>query len=165
MERPRRRDPLRGRARASVPARGAVAAAAGRLDAQAVARAQRARRLRLELLAVEQVAPARAVLAAVGARRRVAAALGDQRVASSPRAPRSRARRRRRRGGARRRPSRGAPRSSDDAQRELELERLDRRVERVAHRDVDAARAVGVGARALAAAERLVVGEVARCRA
>ena len=45
------------------------------------------------------------------------------------------------------------------AQRELELERLDRRVEGVAHRHVDAARAVGVGAGALSAAERLVVGE------
>ena len=52
-----------------------------------------------------------------------------------------------------------------DAQRELQLERLDRRVERVRHRDVDAARAVGAGARALAAAERLVVRERARCRA
>ena len=44
------------------------------------------------------------------------------------------------------------------AQRELELERLDGRVERVRHRDVDGARPVGVRAGALAAAERLVVG-------
>ena len=50
-------------------------------------------------------------LAAVGAGRGVAAALGDQRVASSSRAPRSRGRRRRRRGGRRRRPSRGAART------------------------------------------------------
>ncbi len=52
-----------------------------------------------------------------------------------------------------------AQRVLDDAQRELALERLDRRVQRVAHRDVHAARPVGVRARALAAAERLVVGE------
>ena len=53
----------------------------------------------------------------------------------------------------------------DGAQRELELERLDRRVQRVRHGHVDGARTVGVRARALAAAERLVVGEAARCRA
>ena len=47
----------------------------------------------------------------------------------------------------------------DDAQRELQLERLDRRVQRVRHRHVHPAGAVGVVARALAAAERLVVGE------
>src|SRR5262249_6359121 len=47
-----------------------------------------------------------------------------------------------------------------DAQRELELERLDRRVERVAHPDVDAGRTGPGTARALAAADRLVVGPV-----
>ena len=46
-----------------------------------------------------------------------------------------------------------------DAQRVGELERLGRRRERVRHRDVHARRAVGVRARALAAADRLVVGE------
>ena len=47
-------------------------------------------------------------------------------------------------------------------QRELGLERLDRGVERVRHRHVDGARPVGVRAGALAAADRLVVGELAR---
>ena len=97
-------------------------------------------------------------LAAAGARRGVAAALGDQRVghrrerlelahdavAAAMRARAARA---------------AADRVARDAQRELELERLDGRVERVRHRDVDAARAVGVRAGALAAAERLVVRE------
>ena len=46
-----------------------------------------------------------------------------------------------------------------DAQRVAELERLDRRGERVGHRHVDGARAVRVRARALPAADRLVVGE------
>ena len=46
-----------------------------------------------------------------------------------------------------------------DAQRVLQLERLDRRGERVRHRDVDARWPVRVGARALAAADRLVVRE------
>ena len=137
---------------------GAVAAAAGRLDRQPVAGLQLAAGLGRQLLAVEQVAPARAVGAAVGAGRRVAAALGDERVghrrqrlelahepvaaAVAPGAARA-----------------AADRVAHDAQRELELERLDRRVERVGHRDVDGARPVGVGAGALAAAERLVVRE------
>ena len=56
-------------------------------------------------------------------------------------------------------PGAAAQRVLEDAQRKLPLERLDRRVERVAHRDVHAARSVGVRAGALAAAERLVVGE------
>ena len=98
-------------------------------------------------------------------RGRVAAALGDQREASSrssasssrttPSPPRWR-------------PAPPEPRRSaysTHAQREFALERLDRRVQRVAHRDVHAARPVGVRARALAAAERLVVGEARRCRA
>ena len=116
-------------------------------------------RLRRQLLAVEQVAPARAGLAAVGAGRRVAAALGEQRVAH-----------RRERLELAHDPVAAAvlavaagaapQRVAHDAQRELQLERLDRRVERVRHRDVHAARAVGVRAGALAAAERLVVGEV-----
>src|SRR5213076_3180999 len=46
-----------------------------------------------------------------------------------------------------------------DAQGIGELERLDRRDERVRHRDVDGRRPVGVSARALAAADRLVVRE------
>ena len=93
-----------------------------------------------------------------GAARRVPAALGDQRqlhrrerleLAHDPVAAAVRAR-----------AARAAPdRVLDDPQRELELQRLDRRVQRVRHRDVHAGRAVGVRARALAAAERLVVRE------
>src|SRR6201999_1692688 len=57
-------------------------------------------------------------------------------------------------------PAGAAPdRQLTDAQRELGLERLDRRVQRVRHRHVDRARAVGVAAGTLAAAERLVIGE------
>src|SRR5215203_3420121 len=131
-----------------------------RLYPQSLAAPQATARLRRQLLAVEQVAPARAGFAAGGARRGVAA-LGQQRelhllqrlelahdaVAAALPA-----------GAARTAPDGVA----GDAQRELELERLDRRVERVRHRDVHAGRAAGVGARALAAAERLVVRERAR---
>ncbi len=108
--------------------------------------------------------PQRPRLAACGTARRVAATLGDQRerhlgerfelahdavaAAMAPGAARS-----------------ATQRVLEDAQRELALERLDRRVERVAHRDVHAAGAVGIGARALSAAERLVVGEAGRRRA
>ncbi len=97
-------------------------------------------------------------LAPVGPAGRVAAALGDQReghllerfdlahdavaAAVEPRAARA-----------------AAQGIGADAQREFALERLDGRVERVAHRDVNAAGPIGVGAGALAAAERLVVGE------
>ena len=51
-----------------------------------------------------------------------------------------------------------------DAQRQLELERLDRRVQRVRHADVDAGGAVSPAGRALAAAERLVVRPARACR-
>src|SRR4051812_29385651 len=51
------------------------------LDPQSLPGAQVAARLRLQLLAVEQVAARRARLAPVGARRGVAAALGEQGVA------------------------------------------------------------------------------------
>ena len=129
------------------------------LDSQAIAGAERTGGLRRQLVAVQQVAAALAVRAAVGAGRRVPAALGEQRVAHvgqrldlahdavaaavlavAAAAP--------------------AQRVLDRAQRELQLERLDRRVQRVRHRDVDRARPVRVGAGALAAADRLVVGEV-----
>ena len=129
------------------------------LDSQPVAGMEVARRLRRQLLAVDEVLTPRARLATIGARRRMAAALGDQRVAhlgerlelahhavAAARAPRA--------------ARAAAQRVLDRAQRELQLERLDRRVERVRHRHVHGARAVRVGARALAAAERLVVGEV-----
>ncbi len=52
-----------------------------------------------------------------------------------------------------------AQRVLDHAHREFALERLDRGVQGVAHRDVHPARPVRVRARALAAAEGLVVGE------
>src|SRR3954452_19191877 len=58
-----------------------VPATAGRLYPQPVAGLQGARRLRRQLVAVQQVAAGLARLAAVRAGRRVAAALGDQRVA------------------------------------------------------------------------------------
>ena len=102
--------------------------------------------------------PAAAGLAAVGARGRVAPALGEQGelhgrqrlelpddavpAVVAPRAARA-----------------AGDRVARDPQRELELERLHRGVERVRHRDVHRARAVGVRAGALPAAERLVVGE------
>src|SRR5688572_11457231 len=61
--------------------RSAMAASSRGLDPQAHARPQATRRLRGQLLAVEQVAPARAGLAPVRAARRVAPALGEQREA------------------------------------------------------------------------------------
>src|ERR1700760_4123485 len=108
------------------------------LDAEALAGLQLAYRLGRELLAVEQVAPGRAVLASVRPGRSVAAAFGDQRVAERGEcfeladhavaavmlAGSARV---------------AAHRVLDHAHRELELERLDRRVERVAHRHVNAA--------------------------
>src|SRR4051794_12174887 len=110
----------------------AVTAAPGRLERQPVAYGQRARRLRLQLLAVEQVAPPRARLAARRPGRGVTAALGDERVGH-----------RRQRLELADDPVAAAPgavaagaapdRVAGDAQRELELERLDRRVERVRH--------------------------------
>src|SRR5215218_11497597 len=69
-----------GMTRFALPVRRAVPAATRRLDREPVAGPQLARRLRRQLVAVEQVAPAGAGRAAVGAGRRVAAALGDQRV-------------------------------------------------------------------------------------
>src|SRR5512133_667344 len=112
------------------------------LDSQSVAGAQRAGRLGRELLAVEQVPTPGARLATVGAGRGMAAALRDQRVAhlrqrlelayhAVPAAPAA--------GTARAAPQRVL----DRAKRELQLERLDGRVERVRHRHVDGARAVG----------------------
>ena len=56
-------------------------------------------------------------------------------------------------------PRAAAQRVASDAHRKLTLERLNRGVEGVAHRDVHAARAVRVRTGALAAAERLVVAE------
>src|SRR5215212_9631389 len=59
----------------------AISATSGRLDAQPVSRLEGARRLCRQLLPVQQVPTRRAVLAALRAGRRVAAALGDQGVA------------------------------------------------------------------------------------
>ena len=56
-------------------------------------------------------------------------------------------------------PRAGKQRVALDAERVGELERLHRRVERVRHGHVDAGGAVRAGARALSAADRLVVGE------
>src|ERR1700759_348098 len=55
-------------------------AAAGRLDPQPLPRVQLADRLRRQLLAVEQVAPAPPGLAAIRARRGMTPAFGDERV-------------------------------------------------------------------------------------
>src|SRR4051794_3467885 len=124
------------------------------LDPQTVTGPQATGRLRLELLAVDGVPPALARVAARSARRGVAAALGQQRVghvvkrfelADDAVAALVLA-------GAARSASHGV---LDRAQGELELERLDRRVQGVRHRDVHGTGPVGVRARALAAAERL----------
>src|SRR5262249_45445373 len=136
--------------------RSAVAASSRGLDSEPVTWTQATRGLGREVVAVQGVPPGLAVAAAGGAARTVAAALGDQRVAhvgerfelahdavaAAMRAAPARA---------------AADRVLDGPQRELALERLDRRVQRVAHRDVDRARPVGVGTGALPAAERLVV--------
>src|SRR3954447_2994761 len=60
--------------------RGPLTSAAWRVDFELLPAEEASRRLRRELLAVEQVAPAGAVRAAAGARRRVPAALRQQRV-------------------------------------------------------------------------------------
>ena len=92
-------------------------------------------------LAVEEVAAARAVAAAVGAGRRVAAALGDERVLHVGERLDLADRRRRRRRSAPAPPEPRRTAYSHDAQRELQLQRLDRRVQGVGHRDVHGARA------------------------
>src|SRR5215210_2127774 len=108
----------------------AISATSGRLDPQPVSRLEGARRLRLQLRPVQQVPTRRALLAARRSGRRVSAALRDERVAhlgerlqladdavAAAPAP----------GAARAAPERVL----DRTQRELELQRLDRRVERV----------------------------------
>ena len=139
----------------------APAAAARGADLEDVARLQVEAALGREAAAVQAVRARRAVLAARGAARAVAAALGHEAqaavgqhavdahhaVAAAVSA-----------GPARPRPQRVAL----DPQRILALERLDRRVQRVRHRDVDGARPGPRRPAALAAAERLVVGEPRR---
>ena len=137
-----------------------MSATSGGLDSQPVAGPEGARRLRRQLLAVQRGSyPARRARRprrpggacrrrSVISEKRISASASSSRTTPSP--PRWRA------GAARAAPQRVL----DGPQRELQLERLDRRVERVRHRHVHGARAVGVRAGALAAAERLVVGEV-----
>src|SRR5829696_8550985 len=134
----------------------APAASAGCLDAQDVAGLEVAGRLRRQLLAVQEVASHCARVAAALAARRNGASLGQQRqpaglecleladdaVAAAAPARTARA---------------VAYLVAADAQRVRELERLDRRVERVRHGDVDGRRPVSLGARALPAGDRLVV--------
>ncbi len=142
--------------------RSAVPAAARGLDPQAIAGPELALGLGRQRLAVEQVAPGAPVARRRRAPRvawrrrsvisvnRIGASASISRTIPSP---------------PRRRPAAAAApahRELADADRKLALERLDRGVQRVRHRHVDRARAVGVGAGALAAAERLVVGEAAR---
>src|SRR5258708_1205723 len=130
----------------------------GRFDAQPLPGRQRPGGLARELPAVEQVTAGQSVGAAPRPPGAVTAALGDQgeghlpqrlelphhAVAASPGPCSS--------GSA-------PPRVLEGAQREFPLERLDRGVQRVAHRHVHPARAVGIRAGSLAPAERLVVGE------
>src|SRR4051795_67797 len=130
-----------------------------RLDPQSLAGAQATGRLARDRLAVDEVAPRLRRLAALRPGGRMSAALPYERVmhlgqrlqlayhavAALVLACAARASPQRVRG---------------DPQRELQLQRLHRRVQRVRHRDMHAARPVRVLARALAAAQRLVVGEV-----
>src|SRR5688572_14193816 len=119
----------------------AMATTSRGLDSQPIAAREATERLGWEILGVEEVATGLPVASAVGAGGSVAAALGEQRVGhvglsleladdAVPAVVLAAA----------------AAVSShgvlDRAQRELELERLDRGVERVRHRDVHGARAV-----------------------
>src|SRR5271165_3049803 len=154
---PRPRNPIRSEGRATssdMPA----SSPTRRFHAKPLAGAHRAGELPGERPPVELIVSATPWLTPLGPAGCVAAALGDQReghllerfdlsydaVAPAVGARASRA---------------PAQRIRAHAQREFALERLDGRVERVAHRDVYAAGPVRVGARSLAAAERLVVGE------
>src|SRR6185437_4659045 len=131
----------------------------GGFDAQSLSGLQLAERLRGQLLAVEEVAPGRAIGAALRALRSMAPSLGDQRVAQRGECldlPDDAVAALEAAGAARAAPQRVL----DHPQRELELERLNGGVERVAHRHVDRARPVGVGARALTAADRLVIDDL-----
>ena len=144
----------------------------GRLDAQPVARlAGRPSALDGQLLGLGAAAR-RAGSGPVGPAPRRAApggamppALGEQREPHRLPAPRPRARRRRRPDGARRRPSRAAPRTrctrSGNSISSASIGVLS--VLLIATWTADGPSRVG--ARSLAAADRLVVGEVARCRA
>src|SRR3989440_2004937 len=132
--------------------------AAGRFDTEALALAQRPGGLAWQRPPVERVAPAGARLTPRCAGRAVAAALGDEREAhllerfelahdAIAAAVAS---------GAARAAAHGV---AHHAHGKFALQRLDRRVERVAHGHVHRAGAVGVRAAALASTEGLVVGE------
>src|SRR6266508_4356322 len=133
-------------------------AAAGRLYRDDVAGLEVARHLCRNELPVQQVAPGCSRFTAALALRRVTASLADDREATvlehaqpsndAVAAPMPAC------------AARAEPQRIElDAQRVLQLERLDRGRERVRHRDVHAARPVRVRTRALTAADRLVVGE------
>src|SRR5271155_5711047 len=152
------REPMMPRPRKQIRSGIPESSPTGGFDAQPLARPQCAGGLARQAVAVELIAPPRSRLAAEGPGGGVAATLGDQREAhlrqrlqladdAIAAAVHARA------AGA------AAQRVLDHAQREFPLERLDRSVERVAHRHVNAARAIRAGARALAASEGLVVGE------
>src|SRR5215213_8351933 len=135
-----------------------VAAAAGRLDPEHVARDQVTRHLRGELRVVEEVAPSGSRSTAALALGRVPPPLADDRGAArlenADLADDAVA--------AAARPLSARPEPEPvalDAQRIRELESLHGRVERVRHGHVDGGGAVRAGTGALAAADRLVVGE------
>src|SRR5205807_4681154 len=123
-----------------------------------VARPELPCRLCRQFLVVQEVPPGRAVLAPIRPARPAGAPLAEDReaavlehaqLADDAVAAAVRAR------------SAGANAQTPllDAERIRELERLDGSRERVRHRHVHPARPVRVGTRALAAADRLVVGE------
>src|SRR5437867_3892127 len=142
---------------------GAVATTSGRLDPQAVTSCELTRSLARQLFRAcaappEEIAAPSARLAAGETGRRVATSFCEERVlhvcerlrfanqsvaAVEPARPA------------------GSPakRVFAHPERELDLERLDRRVERVAHRDVDSRWPRSVRAGALPTTDRLVVGE------
>src|SRR5262249_20933126 len=141
--------------RRSLPA---VPTATAGLDRDDVSRPQVDGRLRWKLATVEEVAARRAVLAPVAAARRALAPLAQDRepavleraqladdaVAAAMRAAAT---------------ATETQRVALDTERVRELQRLDRSRQRVRHRDVHARRPVRIPACALAAADRLVVGE------
>jgi hypothetical protein len=134
----------------------APAAASRGLDRDDVAGGQLSRCLRRQLLAVDEIPAHAAGPAALEPLRRVAPAVSEQRerrrLEHPDRADEAVA-------AAVAALAAGAVEQlvALDPQRRVELERLDRRVQRVRHSDVDTRRPVAAAGGALAAAERLVV--------
>src|SRR5690242_9870854 len=139
--------------------RRAPPAPSGRLDAQSLTSPEAAHRLGWQLLTIEQVAATGTRFSTLRPPRGMAAAFRDDRVAqrrgrlefahdpvSSRMAP----------------PAPRAPAQPvlDHAQGKLELERLNRGIERVAHRDMNSAGAIRIGAGALTAPDRLVINDL-----